>query len=163
MSHVAPLTSHFTNKPLCCHMQFRILSKPCSIVRGVTIDVINRLDSANQEGSANHRLVFCRSPVPTRYMSALMHLSSWCSWLWKECSLTAGTTILPCTGLDSFIFSKKCVSLLFLPKSFNCLAQASISSIRQHRTRTIRELPLICNLFLHLKLSNGSSPSMMLD
>ncbi|KIM55738.1 hypothetical protein SCLCIDRAFT_1220905 [Scleroderma citrinum Foug A] len=43
-------------------LEFRILSKPCSIVRGVTIDVINRLDLANQEGSANHRLVFSGAP-----------------------------------------------------------------------------------------------------
>ncbi|KAL4073494.1 mitochondrial ribosomal death-associated protein 3-domain-containing protein [Scleroderma citrinum] len=43
-------------------VEYRILSKPCSVVRGVTIDVINRLDSANQEGSANHRLVFSGAP-----------------------------------------------------------------------------------------------------
>ncbi|KAF8835956.1 hypothetical protein BDN67DRAFT_912078 [Paxillus ammoniavirescens] len=39
-------------------VEFRILSKPCSVVRGVTIDVINRLDDASQTSSADHRLVF---------------------------------------------------------------------------------------------------------
>lgn len=40
-----------------------------------------------------------------------LHLSSRCFWLWKECAVTPGTTILPCAGLDSFIFPEKCVSL----------------------------------------------------
>ncbi|KAN0088693.1 Mitochondrial ribosomal death-associated protein 3 domain containing protein [Tylopilus felleus] len=39
-------------------VEFRILSTPCSVVRGVTVDVINRLDIASQASSANHRLVF---------------------------------------------------------------------------------------------------------
>ncbi|KAI9573918.1 mitochondrial ribosomal death-associated protein 3-domain-containing protein [Boletus coccyginus] len=39
-------------------VEFRILSAPCSVVRDVTIDVVNRLDIANQASSVNHRLVF---------------------------------------------------------------------------------------------------------
>ncbi|KIJ65306.1 hypothetical protein HYDPIDRAFT_88800 [Hydnomerulius pinastri MD-312] len=39
-------------------VEFRILSKPCSVMRGVTIDVINRLDAASQASSTDHRLVF---------------------------------------------------------------------------------------------------------
>ncbi|KAG6374822.1 mitochondrial ribosomal death-associated protein 3-domain-containing protein [Boletus reticuloceps] len=39
-------------------VEFRILSAPCSVVRNVTIDVVNRLDTASQASSANHRLVF---------------------------------------------------------------------------------------------------------
>ncbi|KAI6024439.1 mitochondrial ribosomal death-associated protein 3-domain-containing protein [Pisolithus marmoratus] len=43
-------------------VEYRILSKPCSVIRSVTIDVINRLDLASQESSANHRLVAVGSP-----------------------------------------------------------------------------------------------------
>lgn len=40
--------------------KFRVLSQPCSVIRSVTIDVINRLDAAGQEGSSDHRLVFSK-------------------------------------------------------------------------------------------------------
>lgn len=43
-------------------VEYRILSKPCSVIRGVTIDVINKLDVASLEDSTNHRLVVAGPP-----------------------------------------------------------------------------------------------------
>ncbi|KAI6010683.1 mitochondrial ribosomal death-associated protein 3-domain-containing protein [Pisolithus orientalis] len=41
-------------------VEYRILSKPCSVIRGVTIDVINRLDLASQEGQHKPQASDCR-------------------------------------------------------------------------------------------------------
>ncbi|EIW78848.1 hypothetical protein CONPUDRAFT_106866 [Coniophora puteana RWD-64-598 SS2] len=38
-------------------LEFRLLSRACSVVRGVTLDVVDRLDKAGQEGSKGNRLV----------------------------------------------------------------------------------------------------------
>jgi hypothetical protein len=39
-------------------LQFRLLSKPCSVIRSVTIDAINKLDAASEKDSKESRVVF---------------------------------------------------------------------------------------------------------
>ncbi|KAH7910195.1 mitochondrial ribosomal death-associated protein 3-domain-containing protein [Hygrophoropsis aurantiaca] len=43
-------------------VEFRLLSTPCSVIRGVTIDVVNKVDAANNLPSSETRLVFTGTP-----------------------------------------------------------------------------------------------------
>jgi len=43
-------------------VEFRVLSKPCSVVRDVTLNVLERLDAASQTSSANTRIVLTGKP-----------------------------------------------------------------------------------------------------
>ncbi|KAH7929052.1 hypothetical protein BV22DRAFT_1102642 [Leucogyrophana mollusca] len=43
-------------------VEFRLLSNPCSVIRGVTIDAVNKLDAAAERPSAETRVVFTGAP-----------------------------------------------------------------------------------------------------
>ncbi|KAH7885664.1 mitochondrial ribosomal death-associated protein 3-domain-containing protein [Phlebopus sp. FC_14] len=80
-------------------VEFRILSKPCSVVRGVTIDTVNRLDAAAQSPSANHRLVFtgatgCGKSVLLLQSLQYCHARDWIVFYFpRAISLVNSTTI----------------------------------------------------------------------
>ncbi|EGN95341.1 hypothetical protein SERLA73DRAFT_95973 [Serpula lacrymans var. lacrymans S7.3] len=43
-------------------LEFRLLSRPCTVVRGITIDVVDKLDSASRASSSDTRLVLTGAP-----------------------------------------------------------------------------------------------------
>jgi small subunit ribosomal protein S29 len=47
---------------LFCSLQYRLLSKPCSVIRSVTIDAINKLDAASEKESWQSRVVLSAFP-----------------------------------------------------------------------------------------------------
>lgn len=44
------------------YAQFRLLSKPCSVVRDVTLEVLGKLDAASDKSSFRSRMVLSVEP-----------------------------------------------------------------------------------------------------
>lgn len=44
-------------------LQFRLLSKPCSVIRDVTLGAVDMLDAANVKPSKNTRVVLSKSSI----------------------------------------------------------------------------------------------------
>jgi hypothetical protein len=83
------------------------MSRPCSVVRDVTMSTVELLEQASQKSSSETRRVFSERGPVTLVIPALTMLLSRCPWLWQKLPPSSILRVLRFKGMDRPLCSSR--------------------------------------------------------
>ncbi|KDQ51085.1 hypothetical protein JAAARDRAFT_211375 [Jaapia argillacea MUCL 33604] len=122
-------------------LEFRILSKPCSVVRDVTVKAVDKLDEASQKSSFETRVVFTGSPGCGKSFALLQSVEYCASRDWIVLYVPRGINLVNSTS--SYTYDLRTQTYLQPAFSFQTLQRfLSVNQDKLQSLKTITEVPL---------------------